>query len=372
MRVVLVCPYDLGRPGGVQGHVFALASALRAAGDEVLVLGAGAGNVEVPRWVGLGRSIGVRANGSVAPVTGSPWAWSRTREAIARLRPDVVHVHEPMMPMIGPAAVMHGVAPVVGTFHAWAAQPGLYGRVRPISRRVDDRLTARIAVSPAAASFHAVALGRSPDRFDLVPNGVDVPRFAPARDRATTEPPTLLVVGRLEPRKGPDIALRVWRRLRARGRDVRLEIVGDGPMRARLAAAVPAADRRRVHFAGRVDDAALVEAHRRASAVLIPARGGESFGIVLLEAMAAGTPVVASDIPGYRSVVHDGVDGRLVAVGDVDRWADAVEEVLDQPALRMAQVAAGIETAERHDWPVVAGRVRRVLGAAASGGGRRA
>ncbi|MCC5947410.1 MAG: glycosyltransferase family 4 protein [Nitriliruptoraceae bacterium] len=347
MRVALVCPYDLGVPGGVQTHVLHLAAALQHLGNEVVVLGPGRGSTTPPRWAGLARTIRVPFNGSVAPISVSPFVPGRTRRALAQLRPEVIHVHEPMVPAVGPAALQPGIAPVVATFHAFASRPGLYGALRPLTRRYDARLAVRLAVSAAAAGFHARALGRDPSAFPIVPNGVDLARFAPAQQREPTDPPTLLFVGRLEPRKGADVALAVWRALLDRGRTVRLHIVGDGPARPRLERAVPPAHRGLVTFAGRVSDDALLGAHRRASCLLAPARGGESFGIVLLEALAAGTPVVASDLPGYRSVVTDGRDGALVAPGDVPAWAARVARVLDDPEASASRVAARRRPAAR-------------------------
>jgi phosphatidyl-myo-inositol alpha-mannosyltransferase len=201
------------------------------------------------------------------------------------------------------------------------------------------------------------------DRFEVVPNGVEVARFArvPERDAAGHDgPETLLFVGRLEPRKGLATLIEAFVRLRSDRPGVRLVVVGEGPERARCEAALPGSLRRDVRFLGRVDDAALVDAYAEADLYVSPALGGESFGIVLLEAMAAGRAVVASDLPGYRSVVSPGRDGLLVPPGDAAALATALAGLLDDPDRRASMIAAGRATAAAHDWPVVARRLRAV------------
>ncbi len=365
MKVALVSPYDLSVPGGVQSHVARLADALRALGDDVRVVGPGRPDAaRVPDGVQplpVGRASRVSFNGSVAPIALGPGAFARTRHALERFRPDVIHVHEPVVPMVGVAAATSTVAPVVGTVHAWSHQRRVYRATRAVTRRVIDHLDDLVAVSAAAAEFHADALGLPIDRFEIVPNGVEVARFAPvadARTPATDGGRRLLFVGRLEPRKGLTVLLDAFVRLARRRDDLVLDVVGDGPERTAAQRRVPADLRARVRFHGRVDDAELLERLAACDLYVSPALGGESFGIVLLEAMAAGRAVVASDLPGYRSVVTDRVDGRLVPPGDPERLADVIAQLLDDPSARSPLVAAGHERAAAHDWPVVAGRIR--------------
>ncbi len=365
MKVVLVSPYDLSVPGGVQSHVAQLADALRAVGDDVRIVGPGRPDAAlVPDGVHplpVGRASRVSFNGSVVPIALGPGAFTRTRHALQRLQPDVVHVHEPVVPMVGVAAATSTGAPVVGTVHAWSHQRLAYRATRAVSRRVIDHLDDLLAVSPAAAEFHADALGLSTDRFEIVPNGVEVARFASvvdARAQTADDASRLLFVGRIEPRKGLTVLLDAFVRLARRRGDLELDVVGDGPERTAAQRRVPADLRARVRFHGRVDDADLLERLAACDVYVSPALGGESFGIVLLEAMAAGRTVVASDLPGYRSVVTDGVDGRLVTPGDPEHLADAIDGLLDDPAARAQLVAAGHERAAAHDWPVVAGRIR--------------
>ena len=356
MRITLVSPYDLDVPGGVQSHVTHLATALRDLGDEVTVLG--------PRRAhddGLGRSVGVPFNDSVAPVALSPTVPARTRRAIAASRPDVVHVHEPMVPWVGLAAATTRLAPVVGTFHAWSDRDRVYRLARPLGRRLAAHLDAAVAVSEAAAGYHAGALGLPEGRFHVVPNGVEVARFAeavPFPEVVDAGAPTLLFVGRLERRKGLEMLVRAFTRLKADRPDLRLHVVGEGPEGERCRALLPASLLADVVFHGRVPAEDVPRWFASCDLYASPALGGESFGIVLLEAMAAGRPIVASDLPGYRTVARDGVHASLVPPGDVPALADAIGGLLDNPARRRAMGEQGRRVATSHDWARVAERLR--------------
>jgi phosphatidyl-myo-inositol alpha-mannosyltransferase len=364
VKVALVSPYALEVPGGVQAHVDALAAALRRRDHEVTVLGPGTGR---PRGhagdddvVRLGRHLPVRFNGSVAPIALSPLVARTTRRALTELGPDVVHVHEPLVPWAGLAAATSDVAPVVGTFHAWSDDSRLYRASRPLARRVAAGLAVRLAVSEAAAGYHAGALGVPVSSFRIVPNGVDVDRFASAEpfpELVDPERPALLFVGRLERRKGLEPLVRAFTRLKTDRPELRLLVVGDGPERDRCQALLPGRLRSDVSFLGRVDADDLPRFYASADIYVAPALGGESFGIVLLEAMAAGCPLVASDIPGYRSVATDGRQGRLVPPGDPVALAGAIGVLLDNEALRRAMAAEGRRTVGDYDWARVAARV---------------
>jgi phosphatidyl-myo-inositol alpha-mannosyltransferase len=357
VRVALVSPYDLTVPGGVQSHVRHLAAQLRAAGDEVVLLGPG----REPGHLAVGSSVAVPFNGSVAPIALAPTAATRTRRLLRRLGPDVVHVHEPLVPMVGLAAALSAVAPVVATFHAWSDDARLYRLARPLGRRVLDRAAIAVAVSPAAAAYHGAALGVAPDRFRIVPNGVEVARFQGVPPSTRVVDPsreTLLFVGRLERRKGLEPLVRAFVRLRADRPRLRLVVVGEGPEGERCRALVPADLRDDVVFLGRVPDEDLPGCYRASDVYISPALGGESFGIVLLEAMAAGRAVVASDLPGYRSVVQDGETGVLVPPGEPAALAAAIGRVLDDPPRRARLAAAGERAAAAYDWSAVTATLR--------------
>lgn len=375
MRVAIVSPYDLGRPGGVQSHVRQLAARLRQEGEQVVLLGAGpvgvvAGHGAVPE-IGLGRGRGVPFNGSVAPLALGPLAARRTVRALEQLGPDVVHVHEPLVPVVGLAAAFGCAAPLVVTFHACSDSDRMYRLVRPLGRGLLARTAVAVAVSRAAADYHAGALGIDPSSLRIVPNGVDVTPFRQAADALGDErapgPPRVVFVGRLEPRKGVLVLARAFRQLLGTHPDAVLTIVGDGPQRRELAASLSEVPAGQVRLAGRVSSPALTRTLAEADVAVAPALGGESFGIVLLEAMAARTAVVASDLPGYRSVVTDGRDGLLVPPGDPGRLAGTLARLLGAPELRAALVAAGEETASAHDWTAVATRLRAVYADALRG-----
>jgi phosphatidyl-myo-inositol alpha-mannosyltransferase len=359
LHVALVSPYALAIPGGVQAHVIALADALRATGDDVTLLAPGEGDDHL----GIGRVASVPFNDSVAPIAAWPAATRATRRALAAVAPDVVHVHEPLVPWAGVAAATSDLAPAVGTFHAWSDRSRLYRLGRPVARRVVAHLAVRLAVSEAAAAYHGAALGLPATSFRVVPNGVDVARFAdpaPFTELVDPDRPALLFVGRLERRKGLEPLVRAFTRLKTNRPEVRLFVVGDGPERDRCQELLPARLRSDVVFLGRVDHDDLPRFYASCDLYVSPALGGESFGIVLLESMAAGKPLVASDIPGYRSVARDGVQGRLVPPGDPVALAAAIESLLDNPALRAAMGREGRRTAAGYDWPVVAARAREV------------
>jgi phosphatidylinositol alpha-mannosyltransferase len=362
VKVALVCPYDWSRPGGVQAHVTALAAFL-ATDHEVRVFAPGPARPLDRTLVAVGRPVGVRFNRSVAPVALSPLSGRRVVAALKRFDPHVVHVHEPLAPMVSLAATAWGPCPIVGTFHAWSSSARLYRASARLLPRAAARLDARLAVSPAARSYAAKALKLPLGSFSLVPNGVDVAGFqaaAPLPELADPQRPLLLFVGRLEPRKGLDVAIRAFLRLRTSYPRVRLCVVGDGPERSRAQEMVPPSIRPDVLFVGRVDDDEKRRYHASADVFLAPATSGESFGIVLLEAMAAGLPVVASDLPGYRTVLKDGRQGRLVQPRDAFALADAVGTLLANPALRRAMAQEGQRTAAEYAWPVVGRKVVEV------------
>jgi phosphatidylinositol alpha-mannosyltransferase len=378
MRVVLVSPYDLDVPGGVQAHVRALAVALRRTGDEVTIVGpggrAGGGSGEVGGEVRVGRSIAVAFNGARAPLLVDPRGVGRARAAIRAADAEVVHVHEPLVPLLGLGTAFGHDRPLVTTNHVWSDRSGLYRLVAPVGRRIVARTGAALVVSDAARAYHAAALGLDASAFLVVPNGVDVARFAdPGPVPAGAEPSAahaprrrIVFVGRLEPRKGVAVLVDAFERLAARRDDVELVVVGTGPERSRVDGLV---DRGlAVRALGTVTQDALPAVLASADVVVAPSIGGESFGIVLLEAMAAGRPLVASDLPGYRCVIERGDEALVVAPGDPAALADGIERVLDEPGLAAALVARGGERVREHDWPIVAARVREAYGRAVAAG----
>lgn len=360
MRVALVCPYDLRVPGGVQAHVGDLAAGLRREGEEVVVLGPGAD--VLPGGQDLGSTVRVPVNESVAPVALSPQAAWRTVAFLRALGPDLVHVHEPGVPVVSAAAVLWPPAPVVGTFHAWSARDRAYRLTRPVTRRLFVRLDAALAVSPAAQAFHAAALGVPRSALRVVPNGVEVDAYARAAPDPAWDDDTrrILFLGRLEPRKGLVHLLRAFTRLKIDRPDLELVVAGEGPERQRCERLLPSRLRADVTFLGYVVDEDKRRLLRSCDVLAAPSLGGESFGMVLVEALAAGLPVVASDIPGYRTVITDGRDGRLVPPGDAEALAGAIDALLANPSLASALVEEGRRTVRAYDWSVVVRELRSV------------
>lgn len=324
----MVCPYSLTRPGGVQAQAIGLTRALRRLGVDVRLVAPCDGPPPVPGVVSVGPSVAWESNGSIAPIaTGSAVA-RRTLGALRAIDPDVVHLHEPLVP--GPAltALLGHTGPMVGTFHIAGEFPVMW--VRPALASVVGRLAHLVAVSDAAA-----ALARSMYQHDpeVLWNGIDLEEYRDVEPSPSPRP-AVLFLGRHEPRKGLAVLLDAWVGV---DRDAVLWVAGSGPETEALR-------RRRireVEWLGFVGDAEKRARLRGATAYCAPALGGESFGIVLLEAMAAGTPIVASAIDGYANVARDGREALLVPPGDADALRGALRAVLDDPALRAALVAAG-------------------------------
>ncbi|MEU9819516.1 glycosyltransferase family 4 protein [Pseudonocardia alni] len=366
MRIGIVCPYSLDVAGGVQRHVLDLAAALRALGHTVEVLAPATGTA--PEFVTpAGRAVGVPYNGSVARVAFGPLTRHRTRRWLAAHDFDVLHVHEPTTPSVSALALLDAGGPVVATFHTSTERSRVLAAFGPVARPLLERVTARIAVSATARRVQVEHLGGDATE---IPNGVDVARFAhgPALDL----PPAVRVgyVGRFdEPRKGMPVLLAALRRVVAERPDVRLLVVGRGDGdRLRRAAGPGLAGR--IDLLGPVDEATKAAALRSVAVFCAPHRGGESFGMVLTEAMAAGAPVLAADLESFRAVLDDGRAGALFPPGDDAALAAALTRLLDDGTARARLAAAGRDRAQRYDWPVVASDVLRVYRAAIAGAPR--
>jgi phosphatidyl-myo-inositol alpha-mannosyltransferase len=358
VRIGLVCPYEWTVPGGVGNHVRALAGELRRLGHHVDVLAPAERPVHEPGFVGLGGSLAVPYNGSVARIAIGPRTFVRVRRALAAGGYDLLHVHEPLSPSVGLLAVTQARLPTVGTFHANLDRSLALTAASPLLRRAYDRLAGRIAVSASARDTWQRHFGGT---MAVIPNGV-APEFF-----ACPEPlpgwkdagPTVLFVGRLEPRKGLAYLVRAFLRLKPRFPRVRLLVVGrdDRRQQEKAMAMVPARLRPDLVFVGAVPQADLPGYYASGDVFCAPSLGGESFGIVLAEAMAVGLPVVCSDIGGYRDVVRDGSEGLLVPARDPEALASALGGLLDNPARRAAMGEAARAAARRYAWPVVAAQV---------------
>jgi phosphatidylinositol alpha-mannosyltransferase len=368
----MVCPYDLSVPGGVQAQVSGLAEALQRTGASVTVISPSSvvsvGTDAGYELVGIGRSVSIAANGSKAPVAPGPLAMSRTVRALRRLAPDVVHVHEPLAPGSSLAALIAGPRPMVATFHR-SGSDVLYRSeglaLRPVARRLD----AAVAVSEAARTTAVRVLGLRADHVEIIPNGVDLRRFVTLRSSRPPSDPTVLFVGRHEERKGLVVLLEAFERLRKDGnsrgasRLPRLLVVGEGPETTALRQRFGGGS---IEWLGAVDDAEKARLLGTADVFVAPSIRGESFGVVLLEAMAAGAPVIASDLPGYRLAA--GRAARLVPVGDAPALAEALAAVLGDAGERERLVGLAGERVTGFALDSIAERYRRLY---ASLGSRR-
>jgi phosphatidyl-myo-inositol alpha-mannosyltransferase len=358
VKILLVCPYDWEAPGGVQVHVRQLAAELRTRGHRTTIFAPGSRPSEDAGVRIVGRPVRVPYRGTVAPISFSPGAWRRIRSAMRSFDPDLIHAHEPLTPSTSMLAVLAAEAPVVATFHASLDRSRLMKLAGPVLRQVSGRIDAAVAVSDAAASFVRRVV-RVP--LEIVPNGVDVRAFSdPGRPvEGLPAGPKILWVNRLDPQKGFEIMLRAFEQIASEVGEVHLLVAGDGRDRV-LLRSLPGDLRSRILRLGTVAHEALPRYHAAADVFVSPATGQESFGIVLVEAMAAGVPVVASDIEGYREVVRDGVDGLLVPPNDPNALAAAVRRVLSEPELAAALKAAGRSRAQAFSWQAVAPRLEAV------------
>jgi phosphatidylinositol alpha-mannosyltransferase len=369
MRIGMVCPYSFDVPGGVQSHVLQLAEVLRARGHEVSVLAPASPHVSLPDYVvSAGRAIPIPYNGSVARLQFSPAVHGRVRKWLTQGDFDVLHLHEPNAPSLSMWALRVAEGPIVATFHTSTTKSLTLSVFQGVLRPWHEKIVGRIAVSDVARRWQMEALGS--DAVEI-PNGVDVDSLASAAplDGYPRPGKTVLFLGRYdEPRKGMSVLLDALPRLVERFSDVQLLIVGHGDEDELREQAGELAGHMR--FLGLVDDAGKAAAMRSADVYCAPNAGGESFGIVLVEAMAAGTPVVASDLDAFRRVLRDGEVGSLVPVGDAGALADALIEVLDDDELRQRYVAAACEAVRRYDWSVVASQIMRVYETVAGSGAK--
>jgi phosphatidylinositol alpha-mannosyltransferase len=365
MKIALACPYAWDAPGGVQVHVRQLARRLRDGGHEVIVLAPMHGSPTEPFVVPVGRPVRVPFNGSIAPIAPWPSSARRVARALGEFRPDVVHAHEPLVPGTGMFASRYGGSPVVATFHAYADRANVFSLVAPLLRPVWRRLSARIAVSEAAETF--VASRFPDDGLRLIPNGVDTRLFARAEPARLPEGRRILFVNRLEPRKGFRVMVEAFHRLTSTHPNLVLVVAGDGPERDAIRH-LPYAVREQVIMLGNVPHDRLPSLHAASEVFCAPATGRESFGIVLVEALSSGLPVVASDIPGYREVVRDGVTALLTPPGDPGAVADAIALVLTDEDLSKRLSDAGREAARHYSWDAVVGDIEAVYRAVVDDG----
>ncbi|MDX1875261.1 glycosyltransferase family 4 protein [Mycolicibacterium sp. 120266] len=369
MRIGMVCPYSFDVPGGVQAHVLQLAEVFRSQGHVVSVLAPSSPHVQVPDYVvSGGKAVPIPYNGSVARLRFGPATHRTVKKWLSQGDFDVLHLHEPNAPSLSMLALMIAEGPIVATFHTSTTKSLTLSVFQGILRPWHEKIVGRIAVSDLARRWQMEALGS--DAVEI-PNGVPVATFAsaPLLDGYPRPGRCVLFLGRFdEPRKGMDVLLAALPRLAAAFPDIEVLVVGRGDEKALAEKAGDLATHLR--FLGQVDDATKASALRSADVYCAPNTGGESFGIVLVEAMAAGTAVVASDLDAFRRVLDNGQAGRLVPVDDADALADALIAVLGDDPLRARYVEVAGTVVRRYDWSVVAADIMRVYETVAMSGVR--
>ncbi len=361
MKIGLVSPYDYSFPGGVVNHISCLANHFIRWGHEVKIIApclkAGTRYFE-EEIRAVGRPVPIPYGGSMARVPVSPWLPAQVRKILNEENFDVLHLHEPFTPMLSLSALLQSNSINIGTFHACHNKARSYWTMKPVLKRWLPRLHGKIAVSKPASDFVSRYL---PGDYHIIPNGIDTERFyqdGPTRVGFTDGKLNILFVGRLEKRKGLGHLLRACALVNREFNNFRLIIVGPGtrlrPGYQELARNLQLDN---VIFTDFVSNAELPEYYRTADIFCAPATGGESFGIILLEAMACGKPVIASNIDGYASVLKHNEEGLLVPAGDEEALAQALLSLLKDSSLRQQMGARGKLNAEKYSWANIAQQV---------------
>jgi len=363
VKIGLVTPYVYPLPGGVNEHVRFLYENLRLRGHDVRIISSSHGLQRSSEGdvIRIGKGFSMPSNGSMGTITLSPRYVSQVQAMLAREQFDLLHFHEPFVPFLSLVLLHQSKSVNVATFHAYAGFSPAYELGKRTLSHYAARLHGRIAVSAAARHFVDRFF---PGDYKVIPNGVDVGRFHRAVPIARWQDgcPNILFVGRLEDRKGLPHLLKAFRLVRKTGVECRLLVVGSGPQEREARRYVMTRGLQNVEFLGRVSDAEKAQLFKTADIFCSPATGRESFGIVLLEAMAAGAPIVCSDIHGYKGVVQRGRQALLVQSGDTKGLASALLELLSDSELRARMGAAGLVRAEQFSWESVTAKVDEYYG----------
>ena len=377
MKIALVSPYDFAYPGGVVNHICALEHHFTRMGHEVKIIAPASHAITTfgDRFIPIGKPRPIPTGGSIARVTISLRLASTIKAVLSKEKFDIVHLHEPFMPMLCSAVLRFSNAPNIGTFHAFSGSPG-YDFGKPIStimlKRRARKLDGRIAVSKAAMEF---ANKYIPGCYTIIPNGVDLEHFSPEVppiDQFVDDKLNILFVSRLEKRKGLNYLLEAYKQVKGEIPNSRLIIVGPGTrLRHKYEKWVRRNGVKDVVFVGYVSYDELPRYYKTADIFCVPATGRESFGIILLEAMAVGKPIVATNIEGYAGLVADGVEGLLVPPKNKEQLAQALISLATDDSLRQEIGARGRIKASEYGWEHIAQRVsnyylRVISGAEAS------
>jgi phosphatidylinositol alpha-mannosyltransferase len=363
MKIALVSPYDFMHPGGVVNHILALYDQLREMGHEVRIIAPASRSVQNKdeRFLHIGKARPLPVRGTTIRISLSIRLASKIKEVLSQEQFDIIHLHEPFMPMLCSAILRFSDTVNIGTFHACSGSPG-YNFGWPISKlilyRRRRKLVGKIAVSKPALDYAGKHI---PGHYTIIPNGIDLEHFSPDAlpiERFSDDKVNILFVGRLEKRKGLDRLLKAYKKVKQEHANCRLIIVGPGIVfRRKYEGYVRRNHLADVEFVGMVEYDELPRYYKTADIFCSPATGRESFGIVLLEAMALGKPVVATNIEGYAGVITDGEEGFLVPPGNDDELARALLALINNQSLRQRMGTRGLITAREHDWKKISRRV---------------
>jgi len=356
MNIALVSPYDYAYPGGVNTHISNLAISMAKMGNQVKVLAPCSNKKALPcsqEVIALGRTFPYPSNGSVARITISWWLIPKVKSILEEERFDIIHFHEPLFPSLPWMVLPLSHSVNMATFHAYYKYSFGYWLMKPLCRRFYNKLDGKIAVSEPAKRFVSRYF---PGNYRIIPHGVDVERFSsevlPIEELCDGKL-NILFVSRLDERKGLRYLLKAYRRVKEQIPESRLIVVGPGS-RSRYERWIQAVKLKDVVFVGYVSHDDLPRYYRTADVFCIPAVGRESFGIVLLEAMSAGKPIVASNIDGYANVLTDGVEGLLVPPKDENTLAETLVALLKDKARREQMGRNGRSKVEGQTWDIVA------------------
>ncbi len=359
MRIGIVCPYSFDVPGGVQFHVRDLAEHLISQGHVVSVLAPADSDTELPDYVvSAGRATPVRYNGSVARLNFGPVTAAKVNRWLEDGAFDVLHLHEPVTPSVSVLALFAADGPIVATFHTSMLRSRTMQTAYPLVRPSLEKIAARIAVSEDARRTVTTHVGGD---AIVIPNGVYVDRFASAPKKpewqGTPDRPTIAFLGRMgEPRKGLPVLAAALPAVLRTVPGLRVLVAGPGDA-AEVRASMPKEAAAACEFLGAVSDADKASLLASADVYVAPNTGGESFGIILIEAMAAGACVLASDLPAFSRVLSGGAAGELFANEDPDDLARRLVGLLAEPERRAALADAGSQWCRQFDWSVVADRI---------------
>ena len=366
LKIGMVSPYGWDLPGGVQMHIRDLAEYFKAKGHEVSVLTPAIEDEFLPSWVqSSGRPLAIPYNGAVARVSFGPVATLRVRKWISEGGFDLLHLHEPAIPSLSLLACWAAEGPMVGTFHATAPRQKAIFAVGPILEPAIEKLSARIAVSEMARETLTEHLATN---AIVIPNGINHGFFKEAKPNPEWMGSSIGFVGRFdEPRKGLDILIKAIPEIVKANPNLRIIVAGPGESEDVLKG-VEQSIRNRFVFLGRVSDDDKARLLKSVDLYVAPNTGGESFGIILAEAMAAGTAVAASDLPAFRAVLNDGKAGAMFINEDAKDLARVANNLLLNKDLKVALGNSGQEWSKRYDWESVAHQIENVYGMVTSAG----